>query len=632
MFTPFVQMKIGIFFILGILPLKMFAQTIEGNIIDIYKRPVQFASIQVIESNGGTISNSEGRFVLNTKKLPVKVKISCIGFKSILMEIGNTEFLTIEMEENDNIFNEFVVMPDSSLKNIISEAYRRIADNYMDTPYAFKGFFRNIHKVKEGEFIDFGEAYLKIYTDGYKNNQIDAQVEILKARVNRNPYRDSLDNIRYYGSVFMANSNDPVKGRADYLNPKYFKNRFLYNLESLTTYDGIDSVYVISYNSVDNSISGKLWIEKKSKAYIKVSNRNNKPKFRNILLREVKWETESTYIRGEEKRCYLLHSSSDRESINIKTKKHIVHKLMFVTTEMDKNASPIPHENRASLGSFFSEVENNFDEGFFSNENIIVADESIKQDLKKMEDDILGYRKLSLSNSQERRTSVSSILFSIFSKFEFSSGIGYTLIKDLSSTPLLYYQNNQIEQSQNNKNTGSSFLNFQIAYPLNKRLNIFYSQSENLSKENLFKTSYIGVSYKQLLNKMGNPFYLSSSIGLGALNSGKFVNELNQNSDFEINNKNLGRNVNAYIGTRAFAFVPMVELSRKKGLYTIFVNSSYYINVVDKSMIFIEQKGFLRNKKQYFSVIGNKIFIKESNYKPQLTKPIAFTIGVKVGL
>jgi hypothetical protein len=625
-------MKTLIFFILGILPLKMFAQTIEGNIIDVYNKPVQFASIQIVESNSGTISNSEGRFVLNTKKIPIKVKISCIGLKSILMEINDTEFLTIEMEENDNVFNEVVVMPDSSLKNIIAEAYRGIEDNYTNTPYVFKGFFRNIHKVKEGEFIDFGEAYLKIYTEGYKNTQTDAQVEILKARLNKNPYRDSLDNIRYYGSVFMANSNDPVKRRADYLNPKYFKTKFIYNLESLTTYDGVDSVYVISYNSVDNSVSGKLWIEKKSKAYIKVSNINNKPNSRNILLREVKWETESTYIKGEEKRWYLLQNSADRESINIKTKKHIVHKLMFVTTEMDKNASPIPHENRTSLGAVFSEVENNYDEDFFRNENIIVADESIRQDLKKMEDDILMYRKSNVSNSQKQSTNFSSILFSIVKKVEVGYGIGHTVMRDVSPTPTAYYQNRQIEQYQNSKNTDFSFLNFQIAYSLNKRLNIFYSQSENLSKGNLFKTKHIGISYKQPLNKIGNPFYLSSSIGLGVLNSGKFVNEINQNLNFEFDNKNFGQNINTYIGTREFTFMPVIELSRKKGLYSIYVNGSYYINLLDKSMIFIEQKGFLKNKKEAFSVTGNKIFIKESNFKPQLTRPLAFTIGVKVGL
>lgn len=299
---------------------------------------------------------------------------------------------------------------------------------------------------------------------------------------------------------------------------------------------------------------------------------------------------------------------------------------------MEENPTPVPYENRISYGAVFSEVENNYDEGFFDDKNVMVADTSIQQGLKKMEDELLTYRKSNLLNSKRQKKSLSTIILPILSKFNFGYGIGFTPLKDISSTPVLFYEKEQIEQLRKENSSGFPFLNFQVGYSINRHLSISYSESESLSKDNLFKTNQIGIAYKQPLNKMGSPLYLSFLISAGMLNTGKFINEINQDADFRFSDKNFGQSINVYLGSTAFNLMPMVELSRKKGLKTIFINSGYYFNVVDKPMIFIEKKGFFSTKKDAFPVVGNKIFIEEAGFKPQIIKPLTFTLGIKFEL
>ncbi|MBE9464830.1 carboxypeptidase-like regulatory domain-containing protein [Dyadobacter subterraneus] len=263
---------------------------INGRVLDGKEQPVPLVSIQIGGSNYGTVTNEQGYFNLAIKGfVDGMLIISSLGYKTSYQKISKeSQKLKIILEADAKQLHEVFIFHDSSLKVLLAKAYNRINDNYPQNSIELTGFYRSYHKsVKDDSYLDFSEASLKIQESGYQNTQEDAQVEVLKVRNLRFPQRDSVDHVRYYGGAFMANWNDPVKMRGPFLNPASFNKRFIYQLESISTYNkGNDSVYVIQFKSNDklSTKEGRIWIDKKTMAYQKIEWSDKDPKNPNPLI------------------------------------------------------------------------------------------------------------------------------------------------------------------------------------------------------------------------------------------------------------------------------------------------------------------------------------------------------------
>ena len=92
------------------LPISLIAQNIKGKLTDVSGEALPFMNVVVQGTTNGTTSNENGEFSLTVKELPVNLVISSIGFKTKVVNVKNTSFLNIVIEEGSESLDEIVVI------------------------------------------------------------------------------------------------------------------------------------------------------------------------------------------------------------------------------------------------------------------------------------------------------------------------------------------------------------------------------------------------------------------------------------------------------------------------------------------------------------------------------------------
>ncbi len=91
------------------LPLGFMAQTIKGKITDKSGSALPFMNVLVKGTSTGTTTSDSGEFSLNVKSLPATLVVSSIGYKTKQINVTDTSFLNITIEEGDESLNEIVI-------------------------------------------------------------------------------------------------------------------------------------------------------------------------------------------------------------------------------------------------------------------------------------------------------------------------------------------------------------------------------------------------------------------------------------------------------------------------------------------------------------------------------------------
>lgn len=82
---------------------------ITGTITDSRGVPVIGATVLEVGTTNAAITDLDGHFTLNVRP-GVKLKISYIGFKDILVTVGSTNEYNIELKEDTEAIDEIVVV------------------------------------------------------------------------------------------------------------------------------------------------------------------------------------------------------------------------------------------------------------------------------------------------------------------------------------------------------------------------------------------------------------------------------------------------------------------------------------------------------------------------------------------
>ena len=175
--------------------------------------PLENASIYIQNTTIGTVSNSDGRFILLVPEefITDTLVISSIGFKSYKTRIDEFDnSLDIFLEEDVATLDEVVVMAEprpTTGNGIVLKAIEKLEINLPDSSYIQKGFFRHKERNKV-EFKWLIESAITLYDSGYTASS----KEHLKLNVDQ--MRKSYD-LRDIDSVFAyvsyANQKDATK-------------------------------------------------------------------------------------------------------------------------------------------------------------------------------------------------------------------------------------------------------------------------------------------------------------------------------------------------------------------------------------------------------------------------------------
>lgn len=245
--------------------------TLSGKVVDqITKSPVVFASVYKTGSSVGTVTNSDGEFILKIagKSTDGSITISYLGFKSKVVPISNLlkEENTIILEQYAVAINEVVIRSIDPLE-LLKTALSKIRDNYVHVPEMQTGFYRETIKQNKS-YVSISEAVLDIYNAGYKDGFDFDRVKIYKGRKSKDVKKMDTVLVKFQGGPRTAMYLDVVKNPGFILDPEYF-DKYFYKLTGVVSIDSRDN-YVIEFDQkllTDYPLySGKIYIDKETNA------------------------------------------------------------------------------------------------------------------------------------------------------------------------------------------------------------------------------------------------------------------------------------------------------------------------------------------------------------------------------
>lgn len=278
---------------------------IKNKIVDFSTLlPIESASIYIQNTTIGTVSNSDGKFVLQVAEEFQKdtLIISSIGYKSFKIpvnEFDNT--FEVYLEEDIASLDEIVLVAESRPKtgnDIVLKAIEKLTVNLPDSAYIQKGFLRHKERNKL-EFKWLIESAITVYDSGYASRSTDY------LKVNVDQVRKSYD-LRDVDSIFtyVAYNNQTSKYR---LRPKDVKR------SQLTTDQLVNSIKWndTRVNGLQNLFQGKLNLLRNSNA--------PKALFGDDVLKMHQFDLDTILVDNDRK-LYKVKISESADYVGLDTK------------------------------------------------------------------------------------------------------------------------------------------------------------------------------------------------------------------------------------------------------------------------------------------------------------------------
>jgi hypothetical protein len=234
--------------------------TIHGTVLNEEGRALPYSSVYLSQSKKGTTTNSEGEFLLNIKTGSDILLVSHIGYETFSQRITpQTNTLQIRLKQFIVQIGEIIVTSHSA-QDLLKSAIMQIPENYEQTPFLTKTYYRGKMSEKDS-IIYLQEAafdIIKSYQKGFK--------EIYYLVKNRN-FRFDSDKIKYRG---FGGQYDYVANAHKQFDNGFFRN---YNISFLpaTTFDNRQVHVLLAYPKKPDkkSFKMKIYIDAEDLAFVR---------------------------------------------------------------------------------------------------------------------------------------------------------------------------------------------------------------------------------------------------------------------------------------------------------------------------------------------------------------------------
>ncbi|GAB5401420.1 MAG: hypothetical protein Aureis2KO_30050 [Aureisphaera sp.] len=292
--------------VLAVASTSAFAQTeLRSKIVDFNTfMPIESASIFVKNTTIGTVSNSDGKFVLLVPREFTNdtLVISSIGFKSFKAPVG--EFVNDEdifLEEDIASLDEVLLVATTRPKTgneIVQRALEELEENLPEQPYLQKGFLRHKERNKR-EYKWLIESAITLYDSSYASGAED------NLKINVDETRKSYD-LRDVDSLFAY---------AAYLKYKTNNKRLRARNLRRDTIAKSSLVNAIKWN--DRRINGLSNLFKGKLNLVRNSNMR-KALFGKDILEKHQFELDTVLVENE-KKLYKIRISKSSDFVGLGT-------------------------------------------------------------------------------------------------------------------------------------------------------------------------------------------------------------------------------------------------------------------------------------------------------------------------
>ncbi len=572
-----------------------FSQKIYGKIIDEDNLPIALASIHSVKTGRGTTSNEEGVFSIIFKETDKAFIISAIGFESKRVQLTDS-LTTISLERKTKDLSEVYVVPDSTLRNIIKAAYNAIPINYSIKPFSLDGYYSESLFSSKDTLLYLAESTIRLFHEGYSKPFENGRVEILKSRAIKNPEKNKTDNTYYFGGAFVATARDPVKYGGYFLDPKYFNKGYSYELEGIESINESE-VFVIKFKSKDKKyeVSGRLWIDKKTKAYwlietnltknddkLDLSKIERKTSNRKIKYRKLgdKWFLESVLVNGT--------------NYNKIRKSNLKYQIAFYTTDIDTlEKKTINREAELDYKDILSETQINTDKSFFENSETYEKETAVQNQIDQF----------GTAEKPEKNNEFKLGLLKTRLRLRGSINIGYA-----SQSGIFTNQNVQAFGMTFDKNELTKSYSFtplfktEIAYDLKSNREIYLGQSLGIfrGKKNSYTTMSLGLRQHFDISTKKTNQYVFVNAAIGLIHQENFLRKMESSADFgtTFNPRSDWVNLSTVSRTNLWSVGVGYGIRKRRTLYFVqgnysqMINQSHRFNVTETKRLFNRSVNF----------------------------------------
>lgn len=264
--------------------LACIAQSITGKIVDEQGNAIQFANVAMLQSKDsvfvkGVVSDENGSFILNTPHQNGIVKVTCLGYRTIFLNVTDDNLGVIVLKEESMTLGDVIVkssLPKSKLKN--GAVITTVAGSILEKTGNIYNLLDRIPNVttQNGKINIFGIGEPVIYINGKKvrdNTELDrlnpdeiSTVEVkqnpgaqyasnVKAVIRINTKKRTKDGFGFETRTFGKNDENSRIGGYEQLNINYQKK----GLETFTVLKIKDAESSIKQDLVQNTYVDNVW-------------------------------------------------------------------------------------------------------------------------------------------------------------------------------------------------------------------------------------------------------------------------------------------------------------------------------------------------------------------------------------
>lgn len=240
--------------------------SIKGKIWDKYQqKPIQYASVAIEGTTMGTVSNSEGVFIIkaNRKLAGKNIVITHIGYTpyKLPIEIGEEQMVDIYLQPEIVSLQE-VVIRRINPEDIIERAVRSRKYHYPKEPIYLTTFYRE-QVQKDSKYLSYAEGLFKIYKPSFEQLFGNDQIKELKSRKIINIDNSDTLVMKIKGGISSCLSLDIVCSTPDFIDPSEM-TKYRYSLSDIVTFDSRNaySIYFEQRPDIDEPLySGNIYID-----------------------------------------------------------------------------------------------------------------------------------------------------------------------------------------------------------------------------------------------------------------------------------------------------------------------------------------------------------------------------------
>ncbi len=378
---------------------------ITGRILDESSRtPLPYATVGIKGKSVGITTNSDGIFKLKIANNYIndQLSISHLGYKSQMVPVQLFKDNKVDiLMETDYISIPEVMISYYDPMVIIKAAKERINENYSEEPVYHFNFYRE-GVQRNNKFINYSEAFFKIYKAPYTRQLEQDQVRLIQSRTISNIDQTDTLILKIKAGIRSSLDMDFIKNIPDFLDMNYI-HEYDFTKADIISIDG-KRAYAVAFEQKKNIseplFKGIIYIDMESLAFIGADFEVN-PRYINKAQNKFISRRNRNYRATIDKAAYSVnykyydgryHLNHVRADLHLRYRKryHIFSNNYHVFVEMV--TSRIEHDNvtrfdrsevlRTDL--VFVDANHKYDHSFWDGYSIISPENHITEALSQI--------------------------------------------------------------------------------------------------------------------------------------------------------------------------------------------------------------------------------------------------------